>query len=590
MRTRPPVLAAVAACLLGLGAAPAHAADPVIAAAGDIACAPTGTPNADPNFNGGEGTGDFCRQKHTSDLLLSAEFQPLDRVLALGDTQYARGMAAEFQGSYDLSWGRPEIKSITKPVIGNHEYRPDNSGGSNNGDITGTGYFDYFNGVGQNDGPAGERGKGYYSFDIGSNWHLVALNSMCDHVPDGCAAGSEQEQWLRQDLADNPAPCTLAYWHHPQFHSGPNENDFDTTAFWQALHDADADLILNGHRHSYERFAPQDPQGNADPQNGLREFIVGTGGHSHADVASIPKPNSVVQDDTHFGVLKLVLHPNGYDWAFISETGATLDSGSGTCHNALDGTPPQTTITSGPTGTTTATSATFSFSSSETGSAFACRLDGGAWTGCASPSTRSGLAPGAHSFEVRATDAAGNIDPTPAARGWTVERDAAPSEPPDGEPPSELFQTLRPDSYEIVKGDVYRKRGRLRRLYRNDGKRLELLADLKRSGGYRSVFKVFTTLDADQLISLRSLELEFNGGTSARRAAFKVQVFNYRARQWVKVFGPRRGRRDRSVDWSVSAFPHDYLSAGGTFRMRVKAKGRNPFRTRTDLVRLTVAY
>jgi acid phosphatase type 7 len=542
----------------------AYAADPVIAAAGDIACSPS-----DANFDGADPA--FCQQRDTSDLLVDAG---LTEVLALGDVQYASATTAEIQGSYDPSWGR--VKSITRPVVGNHEYRVDPNP-----------YFDYFN-DGQDDGPAGERGKGYYSFNVGS-WHLIALNSQCNHVPGGCEAGSPQEQWLRQDLADNPAGCTLAYWHHALFHSGPNENDFDTMAFWQVLHDAGADVILNGHRHAYERFAPQDPLGNADPQHGLREFIVGTGGHSHADADGTPKPNSLVRDRTRFGVLRLVLHPNGYDWAFVNEDGTTFDPGSGTCHGAPNDTPPQTTITDGPTGTTSATSATFSFSSSEASSTFQCRLDGEAWAGCASPSTRSSLAPGAHSFEVRATDAAGNADPTPAVRGWSIQRDAAPA--PGEEPPtSEFFQTLRPASYEIVKGSVYRKRGKLRRLYRNDGRRLELLAAPKRSGGYRSAFKVFTTVDADQRASLRSLELDFNGGTSARRAAFKVQVFNYRARRWVRLYGPRRGRRDRSFDWSASAFADEYVSARGAFRMRVKAKGPNLFRTRTDLVRLTVEY
>ena len=557
-----------AACLmLGLGAVAAHAADPVIAAAGDIACAPS-----DSNFNGGEGQNGFCRQKHTSDLLVGAG---LDRVLALGDVQYTSATASEIQGSYDPSWGR--VKSITRPVIGNHEYRIDPDP-----------YWDYFNGAGQDNGPAGERGKGYYSFDVGS-WHLIALNSQCNVVPGGCAAGSAQEQWLRADLAANgDAPCTLAYWHHPQFHSGPNENNFDMTPFWQALYDARADLILNGHRHSYERFAPQDPQGNADPQHGLREIIVGTGGHSHALEDGTTAPNSVVNDRTRFGVLRLVLHPNGYDWQFVTETGATFDSGSSGCYNAPDETPPQTTIDSGPAGTTTATSATFSFSSSKADSTFQCRLDGGAWAACTSPSTRSGLAPGTHVFEVRATDAAGNTDPSPAGRGWSVQRDAAPS----GEPPTaaDLFLSLRPLSYEIVKGDVYRRRGKLRRLYRDDARRLELLAAAGRSGRYRSVFKVFAALDADQLLSLRSLRLDFNGGTSWRRAAFKVEVFNYRARQWVNVFGPRRGRRDRSFHWSVAAFPDDYVSPEGIFRMRVKAKGPSPFRTRTDLVRLSIEY
>jgi calcineurin-like phosphoesterase family protein len=554
-------LALVLACVIPSSA---WAQDPVIAAAGDIACSPD-----DVNFNGGEGTGDYCRQKYTSDLLVGAG---LTNVLALGDTQYARGTAAEFQGSYDPTWGR--VKSITRPVIGNHEYRPD----PDTGDITGTGYFDYFNGIGQDNGPAGERGKGYYSFDIGS-WHLIALNSMCDHVPGGCGAGSAQEQWLRADLAANDdASCTLAYWHHPQFHSGPNEGpEFDLSAFWQALYDARADLVLNGHTHTYERFAAQDPMGNADP-DGLREFIAGTGGRSrqleHTNIA----PNSELRDRTHFGVLKLVLHEGSYDWAFVTETGTTLDSGSGTCH---DKTPPETTIDSGPTGTTSATTASFTLSSSEAGSSFQCRLDSGSWAGCGSPAGYGGLASGEHTFEARATDPAGNTDPTPAARTWSVERQAA---------SSERFRALRPTGFEILKGEVYRRRGKLRRLYRNDGRKLEVRAEPRRSGGYRSAVEMSTALGPKQLTTLRSLRLDYNGGTSRRRAAFKVQVFNRRARKWVRVYGPRRGRRDRSFDWSVAAFPDDYLSHRGVLRIRVKAMGRNPFRIRTDLVRLTVEY
>src|SRR5688572_5512295 len=218
---------ALALLVLALVSAPASAQDPVIGAAGDIACAPD-----DPNFNGGEGQNGFCRQMHTSQLLVDAE-PPLARVLALGDTQYPDAALADFQLSYDPSWGR--VKSITRPAVGNHEYQ--NS-------TTAAGYFDYFNGVGADTGPAGERGEGYYSFDVGS-WHLIALNSQCNRVPGGCAAGSAQEQWLRADLAANrDASCTLAYWHHPQFHSGPNPNAFDWTAFWQALHDAGGDLVL----------------------------------------------------------------------------------------------------------------------------------------------------------------------------------------------------------------------------------------------------------------------------------------------------------------------------------------------------------
>ena len=158
---------------------------------------------------------------------------------------------------------------------------------------------------------------------------------MCAEVG-GCEAGSPQEQWLRADLAANAdASCTLAMWHHPLFNSGPNQGNFPRVAdLWQALHDAGADLVLSGHAHVYERFAPQDAQGNADPA-GLREFVVGTGGRSLGLTGEL-KPNSEVRDDDHFGVLELVLRPNSYEWDFLGETGSVLDQGTAACHSPPD--------------------------------------------------------------------------------------------------------------------------------------------------------------------------------------------------------------------------------------------------------------
>ena len=399
---------ALAIVLIGLlAAAPtagAQTADPVIAAAGDIACDPTGA-----SFNNGDGDALRCRQRYTSDLLVG---QGLAAVLALGDTQYEEGTLDQFRASYDLSWGR--VKSITRPAIGNHEYRLS----------PGTGYFDYFNGVGSPTGPAGDRGRGYYSFNV-NGWHLIALNSMCDQVPGGCGAGSAQEQWLRSDLATNSgAACMLAYWHHPLFNSGPDgsykDTPWNTTALWQALYDGGAELVLSGHAHIYQRFGPQDANGNADPQRGLREFVVGTGGKSLGSFGPT-QPNLEFRDNTQYGVIKLVLHPNGYDWTFVNEFGQTVDLGSGSCHGApADVTPPQTTITSGPNGNVKTTSVTFAFVSSEEGSTFQCKLDAGAFASCTSPKTYSGLAAGGHTFQVRASDLAGNTDPTPATRSFKV--------------------------------------------------------------------------------------------------------------------------------------------------------------------------
>ena len=284
---------------------PAPGGDPVLAAAGDIACDPLAGP-----FNGGEGTAVACRAKATSDLLLS--IGPT-RVASLGDHQYDVGTLEQFHASYDLSWGR--LKAITRPAIGNHEIKTDPNG---------TGYFDYFGAA------AGEPTEGYYSYQLGE-WHIVVLNSNCDQVS-GCGAGSPQEAWLRADLAAHPTVCTLAYWHHPRFSSGKHDSNVKYDAFWQALSAAGAEIVLNGHDHAYERFEPQTPDGIPDGDRGIQQFVVGTGG-SHFSPPGTVKPNSAVRNQTAYGVLKLTLHDTSYDWEFVPEAGASFtDSGAGNCH------------------------------------------------------------------------------------------------------------------------------------------------------------------------------------------------------------------------------------------------------------------
>ena len=188
-----------------------------------------------------------------------------------------------------------------------------------------TGYFDYFNGPGASDGPAGPRGKGYYSFDLGA-WHLVALNSNCSSV--SCSAGSEQERWLRADLAAHPTDCTLAYWHHPRFSSGHGGSNESMQPLWEALQDAQAELLLSGHSHDYERFAPLDRNGDVDRAGGIRQFVVGTGGAFFTGGLGTLAPHSEVAQNNTFGVLKLTLHPSSYDWQFVPEAGQTFtDSG-----------------------------------------------------------------------------------------------------------------------------------------------------------------------------------------------------------------------------------------------------------------------
>jgi hypothetical protein len=234
-------------------------------------------------------------------------------VYTLGDNVYEFGTDAEFANCYNPSWGRH--KARTMPTPGNHEYFT--AGAS--------GYYNYFGAA------AGEPARGYYSYDLGA-WHIVALNSMCENVG-GCGATSPMVTWLRQDLAANPSSCTLAYWHHPVFTSGSEHGtDPKMIPSWNALYAAGAEAILSGHSHNYERFAPQTSSGVADPAQGIREFVVGTGGRSHQTFSTI-RANSQVRNSDTYGVLKLTLHPSSYDWQFVPEAGKTFsDSGSGSCH------------------------------------------------------------------------------------------------------------------------------------------------------------------------------------------------------------------------------------------------------------------
>ena len=490
------------------------------------------------------------------------------RVLAMGDNAYPRGTRAQFANCYDnyrLTDGSPydsscpawwgQYKDRTMPVLGNHEYM-----NSDDPSIASKPYFDYFSanqlvGFKEPAAPVPNEptnpnqfgltfGKGYYSYDLGS-WHIVALNSNCEKVG-GCSETSPQGQWLQQDLTAHPAQCTLTYFHHPLHATGTGTRTPNVKPFWDMLYSSGADVILSGHAHRYERHAPRNPDGQLDPTNGIRQFVVGTGGEpggSEIDTTQVPnyqEPLDIVQIGT-FGIIKLDLGANSYSWTFVPIAGQTFtDSGSGNCHgapgsadstpptitqvsplenaanvsthttvtanfsetmkaatinattftltntadnsqlpatvsyndntatltpsnalannttylatvttgaqdlagNALDQDPntadnqaktwtfttaappadttaPDTTITSGPSGTVKSSDATFTFSSSEPNSTFQCKLDG-AISACVSPTRYTGLANGTHTFEVKATDAAGNEDPNPDSRSWKV--------------------------------------------------------------------------------------------------------------------------------------------------------------------------
>jgi hypothetical protein len=287
--------------------------DPVLAAAGDIACDPTAS-----GFNGEQGTPTACQQLATSNLLVGRDYAA---VLPLGDNQYECGGFNAFQQVYDPTWGR--LKSISHPVPGNHEYLT--SGGTDCDASGGAGgYFQYFGAA------AGDPTKGYYSFDVGS-WHLIALNSNCFAVG-GCGIGSPQETWLQSDLALHPASCTLAYWHHPRFNTDDNGDTPEVDVLWRDLQNAGADVVLNGHAHAYERFAPQNANQNYDPSAGIRELVVGTGGEDFHSLTGT-KPLVETQQNNTFGILELTLHPTSYDWRFVPAAGGSYtDSGSTFCH------------------------------------------------------------------------------------------------------------------------------------------------------------------------------------------------------------------------------------------------------------------
>jgi hypothetical protein len=231
-------------------------------------------------------------------------------VFTAGDNAYDDGSAANFAQCYAGSWGRH--KARTRPAPGNHDYHT--AGAAD--------YYAYFGAT------AGAAGQGYYSYDLG-DWHIVSLNSNVD-----MRAGSPQETWLRADLAASTRTCTLAYWHHPRFSSGTQHGSSSSTSpLWQALYDVGAEIVVSGHEHNYERFAPQTPDGIAAPLNGIREFVVGTGGTGHYDDLGTALPTSVVFNGTTFGVLKLTLGPGSYAWEFLPVAGETFtDSGSGSCH------------------------------------------------------------------------------------------------------------------------------------------------------------------------------------------------------------------------------------------------------------------
>jgi len=335
VNTSSALAAAPAAAVAGPSAVP----DPVVVAAGDIACGLD-----DPKF---AGTPDGCQMRATADQIAAIAPQYL---LPLGDTQYASGppqqgvqpSAADYQGSYNKSWGALSARVpglVARPVPGNHEYG--RVTGSTAGLTQASTYFDNFGPNGLNQLPPEVKGPAtnFYSYNIpvnGGNWHVIALDSECTAVG-GCGADSPQGRWLRNDLAANPNTCTLAYWHKPRWGPVIVEDDTTVAPLWNALVDAKTTMVLNGHGHNYQHLRPLDAAGSLDPA-GVTQFTVGTGGEDKEPLPS-PEPRTFNQYDQGFGVLKLTLHSSSASFAYQTVNGGTPESGTLPC-----ATPPSASV------------------------------------------------------------------------------------------------------------------------------------------------------------------------------------------------------------------------------------------------------
>jgi acid phosphatase type 7 len=375
---------------------------PVLAVVGDVACQPGET---EPS---GEKAGENCVGDSAQNLFASQaatakqiENMKPDLIALVGDEQYQVGQYSDFENSYELTYGA--FKMITRPAPGNHEFYTEHGAVG----VAGYGYFSYFNGVQHNadgtmmtatiannpdtggtftqpvpysDGQAGHFeqsgglgntvpaggpvgvGDGWYSYNLGA-WHLISLNIECETQPGGCTGSwfASELEWLKKDLAENHSACTAAYWHQPTFSAANSiavPEGTTAQAFWQVLYENGADLVLNGHDHLYARYRPLDPSGNSDPKKGIREFIVGTGGET---LDAVVTTNTTTADPTgnpnfnaqnleaatgqFWGVMRLTLNQNGYEWDFESAlkdpaqpTGPATysDKGVGSCHGPVN--------------------------------------------------------------------------------------------------------------------------------------------------------------------------------------------------------------------------------------------------------------
>ena len=348
---------------------------PTLAVVGDISCQPGAPQEAEKKTDTcDQGVGSTERDAAQNATAEQVEAIKPALVAILGDEQYQNGYYSDFECSFDKYWGA--FKYLQRPAPGNHEFY-DNHGQTG---VRGLGYFDYYNGIQHNAeggeltqtvtnpktgvvvtqptpqpagqaGEFGQTGNGWYSYDLGA-WHLISLNVECADEPGGCEPGgswfASETKWLEQDLNEDHSRCTLAYWHQPTFSSTAEPFTSDSAegqaadAWWKLLYAHHATLVLNGHDHVYSRFAPMNPAGEPDPRHGIREFVVGTGGES-LDTVLPNTPNLQAWADQYYGVMKLALEPDGYEWDYESALRSPKapegtppsysDSGSGVCRS-----------------------------------------------------------------------------------------------------------------------------------------------------------------------------------------------------------------------------------------------------------------
>jgi hypothetical protein len=282
-----------------------------------LAAAPDPTPSPAPSSSPADpvlvGAGDIASCGNPGPVKTAALLARIPgTVFTLGDNVYESGSIEQFAQCYEPTWGR--FRSRTRPALGNHDYRTKDA----------RGYFQYF-------GPAaGDPARGYYAYDLGA-WRVLVLNSNCSDIG-GCGKGSAEDTWLKDELAAHRPLCSVAMYHHPRFSSASHGDSTWMAELWKDLVDGGVDVALAGHDHVYERFAPIDASGRKDPEHGVRAFTVGTGGMSHYRFDHVHAASEVRNNDT-FGVLKLTLHPDSYDWEFLPVAGGAFhDSGSGRCH------------------------------------------------------------------------------------------------------------------------------------------------------------------------------------------------------------------------------------------------------------------